>query len=78
MEAMDGLTNFLNALDHADIIMVLTEMNNGEIKGSLRTTKDHINVNTLAQKLGGGGHPKASGFTIKGSFQKTPMGWQIV
>ncbi|PJA92711.1 MAG: hypothetical protein CO133_01700, partial [Candidatus Komeilibacteria bacterium CG_4_9_14_3_um_filter_37_5] len=35
-------------------------------KGSLRTTKDHIDVARLAKELGGGGHQKAAGFTIEG------------
>ncbi len=36
-----------------------------EVKGSLRTRKDNVDVNVLAQKFGGGGHKKASGFELK-------------
>lgn len=36
-----------------------------EVKGSFRTRKDNVDLNILAQKLGGGGHKKASGFILK-------------
>jgi nanoRNase/pAp phosphatase (c-di-AMP/oligoRNAs hydrolase) len=46
------------------------------VKGSLRSvTRD---VSAIAKKLGGGGHVKASGFTIKGRIKVTPEGPKIV
>jgi nanoRNase/pAp phosphatase (c-di-AMP/oligoRNAs hydrolase) len=38
------------------------------IRGSLRTRYDHIDVNEIAKKLGGGGHKKAAGFQISGTI----------
>ena len=37
---------------------------NGGTTVSLRTIHDHINVSEFAAMFGGGGHPKASGFTV--------------
>ena len=65
---LEGLGNFLSSLNDVKFIMVLIETPNGYIKGSLRTTRDDINVGALAQRLGGGGHKKASGFVIKGKL----------
>ncbi|MBU0708064.1 hypothetical protein KKG41_06885, partial [Patescibacteria group bacterium] len=59
-------------------ILVLTEESGNVIKGSLRTTTHGVGVSRLAELLGGGGHKKAAGFTIKGSFEYENNHWQIV
>jgi len=64
-DKIDGLANFLTALQDVDFILVLTEEADGTIKGNLRTTKDNIDVSKLARALNGGGHQKAAGFKIK-------------
>jgi len=69
-ESIGGLSNFLTNLYQPNIILVLRESENGKIKGSLRTTKDNIDVSKLAQMLGGGGHKKAAGFTVEGKLEK--------
>lgn len=76
-EASDGLANFLSNIDNVDFIMVLTEESDGKIKGNLRTTKNNVDVAKLAQILGGGGHQKAAGFTLKGKLTPTSSGWQV-
>ena len=72
-----GLSNFLNSLD-ARAVMVLTEQSDGTLKGSLRTTRENVNVMSLAKFFGGGGHKKAAGFTIKGKIEKTADGFKII
>ncbi|MFA5188302.1 MAG: bifunctional oligoribonuclease/PAP phosphatase NrnA [Patescibacteria group bacterium] len=62
-ESFDGLANFLSSLQTADFILVLSEEDHF-IKGSLRTTRDEIDVSRLAQAFNGGGHKKAAGFKI--------------
>ena len=64
-EELDGLANFLNLLQEAEFVLLLTEESQDFIKGSFRTTKDHIDVAELAQTLSGGGHKKAAGFKIE-------------
>lgn len=71
-----GLANFLNTLD-ARAVMVLTEQSDGTLKGSLRTTRENVDVMSLAKFFGGGGHKKAAGFTIKGKIEKTANGFRI-
>lgn len=61
-----GIANLLNDLQDGKVSMVLRERTDGSIKGSFRTTYNTINVSMLAKQFGGGGHPKASGFTIEG------------
>lgn len=77
-ESAEGIANFLNNLNGAKAVLVLKEQSDGTIKGSLRTTKDSIDVSKLARILGGGGHKKAAGFTIKGKIQEIKNGWKII
>ncbi|MEK7570136.1 MAG: DHH family phosphoesterase [Patescibacteria group bacterium] len=76
-EDMEGISNFLNALQDAKVIMVLKERD-GEVKGSLRTTDPDTDVAAMAKQLfGGGGHKKAAGFSVPGTLTQTPDGWRI-
>jgi phosphoesterase RecJ-like protein len=77
-EAAAGISNFLNELAGAKICLVLKEDENGQISGSLRTTYDNIDVGKLAQVLGGGGHKKAAGFSLKGQLRYNNNHWQII
>jgi bifunctional oligoribonuclease and PAP phosphatase NrnA len=61
----EGLINFLQIMKDAEIIMVLTEMPNNTIKGSLRTISN-TDLTKLAGLFGGGGHKKAAGFSLPG------------
>ncbi|MDO8626290.1 MAG: bifunctional oligoribonuclease/PAP phosphatase NrnA [Candidatus Magasanikbacteria bacterium] len=65
----EGIANFLNNLENTDIALILKETSDGQIKGSLRTTKDGIDVAAMAKKLNGGGHKKAAGFTMPGTIE---------
>lgn len=68
--AGDGLSNFLNILDNAQIVLVLKETPNNKVKGSLRATGDTLDVSSIARKMGGGGHKKAAGFTVDGTIEE--------
>ncbi len=76
-DKVEDLVNFLNNLKDSRFSMVLKEYED-EIKVSLRTTKDNIDVSRLALFFGGGGHKKAAGFSIKGKLAKTKSGWKII
>ena len=76
-EDLQGLSNFLNAmLEGADTVLVLYERKDGGVKGSLRSrTRD---VASLAQKYGGGGHIRASGFLVENAKLVEKNGqWKI-
>ncbi|PJE76321.1 hypothetical protein COV04_00400 [Candidatus Uhrbacteria bacterium CG10_big_fil_rev_8_21_14_0_10_48_11] len=77
-ESTEGLANFLNGIGNMRAALILKELPNGEVRGSLRTTRDDVNVGALAAALGGGGHRKAAGFTITGRIEKRGNGWQVV
>jgi len=66
----DGFANLLNNLDNDGIMLFLKETANGQVKGSLRTTNDKIDVSAVAKKMSGGGHKKAAGFTTAGTIEE--------
>lgn len=74
----EGLSNFLSSLNDADIVMVLTEKPDGTIKGSLRTTKDGVDVMKIAALFGGGGHIKASGFSLTGGMESIDQALSVI
>ncbi|MFA5107577.1 MAG: DHH family phosphoesterase [Patescibacteria group bacterium] len=76
-EATEGIANFLNNLAGPKAILVLKEEPNSVIKGSLRSTQPGINVANLAERLGGGGHKKAAGFTLHGRLVREGNTWQV-
>lgn len=77
-EATEGLPNFLSTMGEIKAVLVLRELPDGQLKGSLRTVRDDIDTSKLATALGGGGHKKASGFTIPGKIVETEQGWKII
>ncbi|MBU0722408.1 bifunctional oligoribonuclease/PAP phosphatase NrnA [Patescibacteria group bacterium] len=76
-EELEGISGFLSNLSAVNGIMLLRQLPDGKIKGSLRTSKPNVDVSKLARALGGGGHTKASGFTVEGNLEKTANGWKI-
>jgi len=77
-EELEGMSGFLSNLNAVNGIMLLRELPDGKIKGSLRTSNPNMDVSKLARALGGGGHVKASGFTVEGKIEETEKGWKIV
>ena len=77
LEDLSGLVNYLNHVPQAKFCILLTEDFKGNIKGSLRTQDEVMNLSTLTGLFGGGGHKKASGFTIPGHLVQKII-WDIV
>lgn len=71
------IAGFLSGLSGVKAVLTLREQEGDVIKGNLRTVRDDVNVSLLAQRLGGGGHAKASGFMMKGRIEKTDSGWEV-
>ncbi len=72
-EALGGLSNMLNArCGDVETVIVLKETSEGLIKGSCRSTKRDISLFCAA--FGGGGHKKASGFSLKGKLEERKNG----
>ena len=58
----ETIVGILRDIDEVEVSMILKEYDNGEYKVSLRS-KD-VDVARVARENGGGGHIKASGFSI--------------
>jgi len=76
-EEMEGISGFLSNLYGVDGLMLLREVGDGNIKGSLRTSQPNIDISKLARRLGGGGHKKASGFFMKGKLSNINGTWRV-
>ena len=63
-----GIASYLNTIEDAKMIIFITETEDGILKVSLRTRDERVDVSALARALGGGGHVKASGFTVRGKI----------
>lgn len=74
----EGVASLLNHLADVKMSMLLRELPDGTVKGSLRTTHELIDVSQVAKLMGGGGHAKAAGFTVKGRITETEHGWKII
>jgi phosphoesterase RecJ-like protein len=75
---ISGIVNLINSIPGSKAAVLLSETRDGCVKASLRTESDKIDVSKLAVIFGGGGHRKASGFTIPGRLDQQENGhWTI-
>jgi phosphoesterase RecJ-like protein len=61
---LSGMSSLLATIPDIKYGILLVEIN-GEIRGSLRTNRDDVDVMNICQNFEGGGHKKAAGFVIK-------------
>lgn len=66
---LDNLVNYTTAVEGVEVGIFLRKAKEGGIKVSLRS-KDSINVNRIARVFKGGGHAKAAGCLMNGSFKE--------
>ncbi|OGF33349.1 hypothetical protein A2533_04235 [Candidatus Falkowbacteria bacterium RIFOXYD2_FULL_35_9] len=76
-DSLEGISNYLTSLADTKIVLVLMQIDDNTIKGSLRTTYDDVDVSEIAQRYGGGGHKKAAGFTTHGKIVFDDISWKI-
>lgn len=78
-EDIGQVASILNTVPGTKFALVLSERENGSIKGSLRSEQyKGVDVSEIAHLFGGGGHKLASGFEVKGKIIETEHGWEIV
>lgn len=65
----EGLVNYARNIEKVEAAALLKEIDYSDIKVSFRSNS-WIDVNKVAQKLGGGGHVRASGCTINLPFEE--------
>jgi phosphoesterase RecJ-like protein len=61
-----GIVNFARKIIGVKIAICLRELENGNVKASMRSNDDRYDVSELAAKFGGGGHLRAAGCELKG------------
>lgn len=69
-EQLSGVIDYLNAVPGAKYALLLNEDGKGNVKGSLRTQQEDVDLTKVAGLVGGGGHAKASGFSLPGRIVK--------
>ena len=73
-----GIISQLNNLPGNRFSMLVSQIQDGIVRGSLRSNDSYrYNVNKLAKLLGGGGHSKASGFSLPGQLIEQDGHWLI-
>lgn len=65
----DGVVNLLASVDQADIAIVFREREDDLIEVSLRS-RPEVDVSSIAQYFGGGGHPQAAGCSLEGKLDE--------
>lgn len=66
---LDGIVNQLKLTKGADLAVFMYELEKGFYKVSLRST-EAVDVSRLCQTFGGGGHARAAGFGMRGTFEE--------
>ena len=64
-----GLANFLSGVREAQVVVVLTERDDGTVDVGMRSAPGY-DVSGVAISLGGGGHPQASGCTLRAGLDR--------
>lgn len=73
-----GAVNLINTIPDAKAAILFCETADGKIRASLRTEDDKIDVSKIAALFSGGGHKKASGFSVEGRIKLEKEGWNII
>jgi len=63
-DGVDDVVSAMRDIDSVEIAIVLRELENGEIRGNVRS-QEYFDCSKFAEIFGGGGHVRASGFTVK-------------
>lgn len=72
-----AIANYFSSLYGVKGVLFLREEKEGLIKGSLRSVHPTFDVSKIAKLLGGGGHPKSSGFSIEGKIENKNNQWRV-
>jgi phosphoesterase RecJ-like protein len=63
----EGLVDFPRTVKGVEAVMLLTDLGNGKVKVSMRSS-GRVDVHAVAHALGGGGHRFAAGITLDGTL----------
>ncbi|MBD3270897.1 hypothetical protein GF376_05220 [Candidatus Peregrinibacteria bacterium] len=75
---LSGIVDFMNSVPGSKFTVLLNEDEKGNVKGSFRTRNEDLDLAKLAEDyFGGGGHKKASGFTMPGRLHRE-IRWRVI
>ena len=67
---LSGVIDYLNMVPDSKFAVLINEDKDGNVKGSFRTQQESVDLSRIAAVFGGGGHRKASGFSLPGKIEK--------
>lgn len=73
---LSGAIDYLSMIKNNTFAMILSEDGKGNVRGSIRTKENNVDLSKIAGMFGGGGHKKASGFSIPGKLERE-VKWTI-
>jgi phosphoesterase RecJ-like protein len=77
-EDAGGLVNYCRNIEGVEVGVSFVESESGVVKVSLRA-RDRVDVSAIAKELGGGGHAKAAGCTMRGTLPEVQAKvWQVL
>lgn len=68
-EESEGMTNYLRKIEGTEVSAYVRERKDKTLKVSLRSG-GNVDVSKIAIKFGGGGHKRAAGYTMIGSYEE--------
>ncbi len=68
-EDMEGIVNYARNIEGVEVGVLFKQVDSDIVKVSMRSNRT-VDVAAIAKELGGGGHAKASGCTVKGSLEE--------
>ncbi|WP_423751917.1 DHH family phosphoesterase [Brevibacillus parabrevis] len=70
--------NYCRNIEGVEVGVSFVEAEPGVVKVSMRA-RDRVDVSAIAKQLGGGGHAKASGCTVKGTIAEAKQKvWDVL
>ncbi|BDG59405.1 DHH family phosphoesterase [Caldinitratiruptor microaerophilus] len=66
-EDVDGMVNFARSIAGVEVGLLFRETGNGKVRVNLRS-RGGLDVSRVAERFGGGGHPRAAGCTVEGDI----------
>ncbi|MDD5644322.1 MAG: bifunctional oligoribonuclease/PAP phosphatase NrnA [bacterium] len=66
-EDTEGFVDYARSVKGVKVAVFFEELEGNNVKMSIRSKIQHVDVNKIAHKFGGGGHPSAAGAVISGT-----------
>ncbi len=66
-EDTEGFVDYARSVKGVKVAIFFEELDGNKVKISLRSKIQHVDVNKIAHKFGGGGHPSAAGAVVSGT-----------